>query len=291
MTWLREDTPIGRMVAYIRRRSSSARRHRPSHWGPPPAEGWGDPGSAEGGDPDASEDGAPPWGDGRSRWTRKGQNPFLLQRHEFHNRFYDLASAKRNWQIVAFLALGALFVMTVGYVHLASSSRITPYVVEVAALGQARAFGPAERMPASEMDRAVTAELAEFITNARRVVADVGAQREVILEAYAFADAKARTFLNHHYSQEQNDPRFLSQRIRRTISVESILKMPDTDSYKVRWTEREIGLTSAHALRTSWEAILAVRIDPPATEADLLVNPLGVKVYDINWSQIHALEE
>jgi type IV secretion system protein VirB5 len=164
-------------------------------------------------------------------------------------------------------------------------------VVEVAELGQARAFGPAERMPTSELERAVTAELAEFITNARRIVADVGAQREIILEAYAFADERARTFLNHHYSQAQNDPRLLSQRIRRTISIESILKMPDSDSYKVRWTEREIGRTSASALRTSWEGILAVRIVPPETEADILVNPLGVKIYDINWSQMHTVEE
>lgn len=287
MTWLPEHTPVHRVVSAIRRWRSDPSRPVPAEeqtLNPMPR-------GAVGSDQDGGEESAPPWGDGRTRWTRPGQNPFLLQRHEFHNRFYDLASAKRNWQIAAFLALAALLVMAVGYVHLASSSRITPYVVEVGELGQARAFGPAERLPGSEMDRAVTAELAEFITNARRVVADVRAQREVILEAYAFVEGKAQRFLNHHYSQEHNDPRFLGQRVRRSVSIESILKMPDSDSYKIRWAEREIGLASARAVRTSWEAILAVRIDPPKTEADVFVNPLGVKIHDINWSQIHTIEE
>lgn len=304
MRWL-EGTPIGKAVAYFRNQDASAtgdaigeghnvsNGHDVGDWN----------GHAEGeghleGESHLEREGTghetdapPPWGDGRSRWTKEGQNPFLKQRHEFHNRLYDLVRAKRNWQIVAFLALAALLVVTVGYVQMASSSRITPYVVEVDALGQARAFGPAERMPISQMDRAVTAELAEFITNARRVIADVSAQREAIVEAYAFVDQKAQTFLNHFYSQEQNDPRFLSQRVRRKISIESILKMPESDSYKVRWTEREIGLNSSTALRTSWEAILAVKMEPPETEAGVLVNPLGLRIYDINWSKIHTIEE
>jgi type IV secretion system protein VirB5 len=67
--------------------------------------------------------------------------------------------------------------------------------------------------------------------------------------------------------------------------------LPETDSYKVRWVERETGIVSGSTIRTSWEAILALRIDPPETEADILANPLGVKITDINWSQIHTVEE
>lgn len=281
MTWPSRDTPIGRFVAYLRGQAGRTERNNES--------GLSDvsPEVAEGVD----ETEAPPWGNGRSRWTKDGENPFLLQRHEFHNRFYDLAAAKRNWQIATFLALGALLVVSGGYVYLASSSRIHPYVVEVSELGQARAFGPADQLPRSQLDRAVTAEIAEFITNARRVVGDVGAQREIIVEAYAFADDKTQRFLNHFYSQEENDPRFLSQRVRRQVAIESILKLPETDSYKVRWVERETGIVSGSTIRTSWEAILALRIDPPETEADILANPLGVKITDINWSQIHTVEE
>jgi type IV secretion system protein VirB5 len=218
-------------------------------------------------------------------------NPFLSQRHEFHNRFYDLAKAKRNWQLIAFASVALLAVVTVSYVVMASSSRITPYVVEVSELGIARAYGPAERLPGSEMERVITAELSEFIMNTRRVLADPQAQREAILEAYAFADKRAETFLNNFYSQPENDPRLLALKIRRTIHIESILRIPDSDSYRVRWTERERGQNSTTTVRTSWEAILAVATSPPETEETLLINPLGVYVYDINWGSINQIQE
>ena len=287
MRWLKNDTPIGRAVAHFRDRSGPSTLSDGN--GRIDEIGQIDSVRNETRGPEAS--GAPSWGDGRTGWTTGEENPFLQQRHEFHNRFYDLAAAKRNWQIATFLALAALLVVSGGYVYLASSSRIHPYVVEVSELGQARAFGPADELPRSQLDRAVTAEIAEFITNARRVVGDIGAQREIIVDAYAFADEKTQRFLNHFYSQEENDPRFLSSRIRRQVAIESILKLPETDSYKVRWVERETGLVSGSTIRTSWEAVLAVRIEPPETEAEILANPLGVKITDINWSQIHTIEE
>lgn len=284
---LSTDTPIGKLLSFFGRRKQEA-----AHPGGGAAyeEEAGVSGDGRAAAGEALQEG-PPWGMGGAGWTKEGENPFLLQRHEFHNRFYDLARAKRNWQLVAFASLGLLFLVTLAYVFMASTSRITPYVVEVDQLGVARAFGPAERLPLSDHEKIVTAELSEFITNARRVVADAGAQREAILDAYAFADKSAQAFLNNYYSQEENDPRLLAQKVRRTIHIESILKIPDSDSYRVKWTERERGQSSSDVIRTSWEAILAVNEVPPETEEGVLANPLGIYVYDINWGKINQLRE
>ena len=221
--------------------------------------------------------------------ARPGHNPYLAQRHEFHDRFYDLVKAKRNWQLACFAALAILGGVTAAYVRLASTSRITPYVVEVNALGVARAFGPADAVAVD--DRVVTAELAEFVRNLRRVVADPVAQRDLLLEAYAFAGPEARRFLDAHFARPENDPRLLGRKLRRGVHLESVLRLPGSSSWRVRWVERTRPTAGGGAgAEAAWEALLAVEVVPPATAAEIEKNPLGVYVTDVNWGPVNAIQ-
>src|SRR5712675_1856212 len=71
---------------------------------------------------------------------------YIRGRAEFASVFGDLAKGKRNWQLAAFGALGVAVVLALGVVSLATTSRITPYVVEVDKLGRVQSVGPADRL-------------------------------------------------------------------------------------------------------------------------------------------------
>lgn len=215
------------------------------------------------------------------------ENHELLRgRYEFAQTFSNLAKGKRNWQLTAFISMGLLVATTLGLVMLATSSRITPYVVEVNELGQARAFGPAKQTDEAS-ERIVIAELSSFIRNVRSVYSDPQAQRDMIYRAYAHANQGARTFLENYFSNPENDPRLLADDFSRTAQVQSVTRLPDSQTYKVQWRETkhfDDGSTSASA----WEAYLTVEQIPPQSADMMQYNPLGITVTDISWSKIFS---
>lgn len=215
----------------------------------------------------------------------KSASSFLAGRREFTDQFSHLARGKRNWQIAAFAALGLLCVVTFAYIHLASTSRITPYVVEVDALGQARAFGPAERMQTIE-DRLTIAQLSIFIRNIRSVYQDPMAQRDMIVRAYAFVDASAQEWLNGYFSDVENDPRLLARKLSRRIEVKSVIAIPESESWKVTWIEVETPHGTDTQKRTAWEGYLTLKQVPPTSAATIEYNPLGLYITAINWTQV-----
>ena len=212
-------------------------------------------------------------------------NRIIQGRREFMGQFADLAKGKRNWQIAAFVSLGLLAVVTLAYIQLASTSRITPYVVEVDMLGQARAFGPAERAIEAD-DRLTIHQLSLFIRNLRTVYSDPLAQKDMIVRAYAFADVEAQEWLNGYFSDPEHDPRLLAQRLSRQVDIQSVIRVPGSESWKVNWIETETRAGTATQRQAAWEGYLTVRQEPPATAATITYNPLGLYVTAVNWTQV-----
>lgn len=217
--------------------------------------------------------------------SHPASNPFLAGRREFTDQFSNLARGKRNWQIVAFISLGLLSVVTVAYLIQSASSRITPYVVEVDALGQARAFGPAERLVETS-DRLTIAQLSLFIRNLRTVYEDPFAQKDMIVRAYAYADASAQQWLNAYFAEPENDPRLLARRFSRRVEVKSVIAIPESESWKVSWVEIVTPHGTDVQQRTAWEGFLTVKQVPPTSSATIEYNPLGLYVTAINWTEI-----
>lgn len=212
-------------------------------------------------------------------------NRILAGRREFMGQFADLARGKRNWQVAAFASLGLLVVVTAAYIHLASTAHITPYVVEVDALGQARAFGPAEqKLPAG--DRLTIHQLSLFVRNLRTVYQDPLAQKDMIVRAYAFADASAQEWLNGYFSDPEHDPRLLAERLSRRVEIKSVIRVPESDSWKVSWIEVETPNGTTTRRRSAWEGYLTVRREPPSTAATVTYNPLGLYVTAVNWTRV-----
>ena len=216
------------------------------------------------------------------------RSPFLAARREFSNAFGDLAKGKRNWQVVAFSLLGLLAVVTIAYVRLAAGARVVPYIVEVDKLGQVAAVTPITEPKAPE-PRLVASQLADFIRNVRTVLPSAAAvaQGEMLTRAYAFTSSEAAGFLNSYFSDPRHDPRVLGSTLSRQVAVTSVLQVPKSPAWTVRWTETDVPTHAGGLPRTAaWEGYLVVTLIPPMTESVVRANPLGVYITAINWTQL-----
>ncbi len=232
----------------------------------------------------------------RLKWRRKRkpepaapESPYLAARGQFESVFRDVAKEKHAWKIAALAELAILIVVVVAYVRLASSARVVPYVVEVDRAGRAVAFGPAEPLRATDQ-RVVVRELTLFIRNVRSVSTDPTSQLRMIQDAYAYMDQAAAGFLNDYFADPDNDPRLLAQRLTREVEVTGVLPIPNSESWKLQWIERERSQAGGITETTPWEAYVTVKFAPPDDAERIQANPLGLYVTGLNWTAIHVPE-
>ena len=215
-------------------------------------------------------------------------NHIIAARNEFANAFGDLAKGKRNWQLMAFALAGTLGIVSLAYVRLVSSSHVVPYVVEVDRLGQIIAVGTAEQMTTPDQ-RLITSQLAQFIRAIRTVLpaAAAAGQAEMIRSGYAFVAPEAAGFLNDYFASPRNDPRVLGTRLTRQVNVAGVLRVPNSEVWRLQWTEIERSTQPGGPTRTTaWEGYATVKLMPPMTAEAVESNPLGLYVTTINWTQV-----
>ena len=215
-------------------------------------------------------------------------NHIIAARNEFSNAFSDLAKGKRNWQLMAFALFALLALTTLSYVRLASSARVVPYLVQVDRLGQVLAIGRADETVQPDQ-QLVAAQLAQFVRAIRTVLPASAAagQAEMIKRGYAFLAPEAAGFLNDYFADPKNDPRLLGARLTRQVDVTGILRVPNSDVWRLQWTETERPISAGEEPRTTaWEGYATVKLVPPATTEAIQDNPLGLYITTINWTQI-----
>ena len=186
----------------------------------------------------------------------------------------------RNWRI---MALGGLLLSTglaAGLVWQSVQSRVTPYVVEVDRLGEARAVVPAAT-DYRPTDPQIAWHLGKFVANIRSRSLDPVLMRENWLSAYDFATERASLFLGEY--ARASAP--FAEVGRRTVSVQitSVVRASDT-SFQVKWTESEYERGSL-ASTSRWTAMLTVKVQSPRSAEVLRKNPLGLYVDAIDWSR------
>lgn len=215
-------------------------------------------------------------------------NHIIAARNEFANAFGDLARGKRNWQLMAFALVGLLAMVTLAYVRLAASSRVVPYVIEVDRLGQIVAIGNADQMRAPDQ-RLVASQLAQFLRAIRTVLpaAASAGQAEMVRRGYAFVAPEAAAFLNDYFASPVNDPRVLGTRLTRQVDVSGVLRVPNSDVWRLQWTETERSTQPGGPVRTTaWEGYVTIRLAPPTTAESIQDNPLGLYVTSVNWTRV-----
>jgi type IV secretion system protein TrbF len=212
--------------------------------------------------------------------TSEAVTPYQNAAQVWDDRLGSARVQASNWRTVAFGSLSLAFLLSGGMIWQSTQSRVTPYVVEVDRLGEARAVMPvtASLQP---NDTQIGWYLARFITNVRSLSTDPIVVRQNWLAAYDFATDRGAAFLNDH--ARANDP--FGDVGERSVSVQVTSVVRATDStFQVKWVEETYRQGALHAT-THWNAMLTVVTQTPKTAEAIRKNPLGIYVNGLAWSE------
>jgi type IV secretion system protein VirB5 len=216
---------------------------------------------------------------------RYGRTPEPVTPYQRAGQLWDerIGSARvqaRNWRLMAFGALGLTTAMSGTVVWQSLQSRVTPYVVEVDRLGEARAVNEAEANYRAT-DPQIAWHLARFIEHVRSVSLDPVLMRRDWLAAYDFVTKRGAVSLGD-YARTANPFGALGEK---TVSVQVTSVVRATEqSFQVKWLESAFD-RGAQTGVSHWTGILTVKLIPPANADTLRKNPLGIYVDAIDWSR------
>lgn len=216
---------------------------------------------------------------------RYGRTPLPETPYQRAGQLWDerIGSARvqaRNWRYIAFGGLALSSAMSVALIWQSLQSRVTPYVVEVDRLGEARAVTAAEAGYAPT-DPQIAWHLAAFIRNVRTVSLDPVLMRRDWLGAYDFVTQRGAQFLGSYARSAAPFDRIGERTV--SVQVTSVVRASD-QSFQVKWIETAFDRGAQDGI-TRWTAILSVKSRPPRSADTLRRNPLGIYIDAIDWSR------
>lgn len=217
--------------------------------------------------------------------SSKGVNdPYLDARREWNERYGSYISRAKNWRLMAFGVLGVCLVQTVGLVVMATQNKLVPYVVQVDKFGSAVPVARADQMGKTD-ERVVKALLARFISDARGVVSDGIAQRQMIDRTYALLSngTRALSIVNEFYKGDPPYSRAATSGV--TTEISSVIPVTEK-TWQVEWEETTRSTSGAIINKLRWKANLTLAFNPPTNERQIRVNPIGLFITDLSWSQV-----
>lgn len=216
---------------------------------------------------------------------RYGRTPEPATPYQRAGQLWDerIGSARvqaKNWRLMAFGSLMLSAGLASAMTWQASQSKVTPYVVEVDRLGEARSVSPAEKA-FQPTDPQVAWHLARFVTEIRSVSLDPVLMRRDWLSAYDFVTKRGAQTLDAY--ARANDP--FARIGDRTISVQvtSVVRASDK-SFQVKWTEQTFD-RGTPVSTSRWTGIMTTVSKAPKSADTLRKNPLGIYVDAIDWSR------
>ncbi len=212
--------------------------------------------------------------------TPQPQTPYQRAGQVWDERIGSARVQARNWRLACFAALALSGGLAGGLVWESARGTVTPWVVEVDRLGEARAIAPAER-GYHPSDAQIAWHLARFIEEVRGIPADPIVLRRQWLDAYHYVTDKGALALNDY--ARVNDPFAKIGQEQVSVEISSVVRASPS-SFRVAWVETRY-VDGALASTERWSAILTVVLQPPTDPERLKLNPLGVYVHALAWSK------
>lgn len=185
----------------------------------------------------------------------------------------------RNWRRFAAANLALAVFLGAGWWVQAERAVVKPFIVEVSD------WGETQRITAiggryEPTDAQTAHALAGWIRDVRSKSIDPVVLRQNWLGAYDLLTPKAAAFLNAW--AQTHDP--FQEVGREAVSVEVLNVVRRSGrTFDLQWREtRFVNGQSAGSER--WRALITTGVQPPRTEAELMKNPLGLKIEDVSWT-------
>lgn len=210
-------------------------------------------------------------------------SPYFEARREWNERYGGYIQQAHHWRTVAVVCGMATLIAVTGLVYIGAQNKIVPYVVEVDKLGGVAAVQRADAVNAVD-SRVVKAYLARFVADWRTVSIDRQAQKGSIDRVYAMlpSGSVALSKLNDYF--RTNNPFTLASKRTVSVAVTNLLPLSE-QTWQVEWQEVTRDSRGDVQGNLRMKASIIVGITPSTDERLILINPLGVYVTDLNWSQ------
>lgn len=212
-------------------------------------------------------------------------NPYLAAKREWLERYGDYIAQAKNWRITALLAMLVAVIAVIGLAISASQNKIVPYVVEVDKVGNVVAVGPADKASTGDQ-RVVKGYLERFITDFKYVTTDPIQQKKAIARVYSMLPqgSAALTKVSEYY--KGHNPFELAADRTVDIDVGTVLALEGDKSWQVEWTETTRNLQgNIMGVPQRYKATMQMAVNPPTDEKQIRINPLGIFLPDLNWTQ------
>ena len=192
------------------------------------------------------------------------ENPYLAGRQEWLERYGSYISRAKQWRFFALLTLGALLLSGAGNVIQAQKATVI-------------------ENPGAPPRALIQAELGNVVINWRTVTADADLQQRMVQRLSMFTAGAARGVIRNYF-QENNPYRRAADGKLVSVSLAGVPLPVSQDSWRVEWTETTRDHAGTELERRRWQAPLRMRFQPPSTDAQIMVNPGGIYVTELNFS-------
>ncbi len=185
----------------------------------------------------------------------------------------------RNWRRMAAANFALAVFLGAGWWAQADRAVVKPFVVEVSDWGETQritAIDGRYRPNEAQIGHA----LAAWIRDVRSKSIDPIVIRQNWLRAYDLLTPRAAAFLNAW--AQTHDP--FAELGREAVDVEVLNVVRRSErTFDLQWRETRY-LNGQKASTERWRALITTGLQPPRTEAELMKNPLGLKIEDVSWT-------
>ena len=217
---------------------------------------------------------------------KEQENPYLSARKEYGDRYGSSVKDAARWRQISFFLIMLCVAFGALMMWMASQNKVIPYIVQVDKQGYAVAIKSSEQGAVADT-RVIVATLGGFFVNFKTVITDVSSQKRMVNDVYSYLakGSAAESFVSHYY--QEHNPFVATQDKKNTVQVEirSIVRSGSNDkSWQVLWSEEKLEQGTIIE-RTDWRAIVSIAVSPVRELEEVIKNPLGIFITDINMAQ------
>lgn len=217
-------------------------------------------------------------------------NPYLAARGAWDERYGDLMVRAKNWRMAAFAAMAVALAAVGGLVVISQQTRLVPFVVAVNELGRPVASGVAAPERYKLDEPVLKAAIADFVGAWRGITTDWTFQRSQIDKVFAHISqgSPAQVAISDWYRKDPPQKRAEQGTVE--IDIETVLTTGEK-SWEVQWSETKRLATGQLQGKEQYRGLVTIAVNPPKTEAEGRMNPLGVFVTNATWARVFTEEQ
>ena len=213
---------------------------------------------------------------------RAPMTPYSAAQRHWDDRLGTVVTNAKHWRLAFFAAMFAVLSLAGGILYAMTRSLVEPVVVTVdKTTGVTNVIGKASAHAYVPQQ----AEIAYFLTHVVRLLRAVPLDAVVLKtqwnEAYKFLRQSAAMKLNE-WARRPDSPLAHVGQETVMLQLQSVLPIA-ADTYELRWSQSTYQREGVLKESSTWTATLSLEFEPPTTEDDIAINPLGIYIKDFEW--------